>query len=80
MHESCAEWVHEGRWQGVQVTISWVSGHDGITGNEMADMEAKQAISEGSSPWVALPDELQVDELPCSLAAAGSAFKSELKA
>jgi len=37
------------------------------------------AISEGSSPWALLPDELQVDKLLHSLTALVGAFKKELR-
>ncbi len=85
IHDSCDDWMHRGRQQGAWITISLVSGHDGIPGNEAADVEARRVISGGSSPchlvtWVLLLNELQVDELPCSLTTAGSTFKNELRA
>ena len=79
VHNVCDKWEHRGRWQGIQVSFNWVSGHDGIWGNEQVDIEAKTAISEGSSPWASLPDELQVDELPHSLTALVGSFKKELR-
>ena len=60
VHHMCDEWGHKGRWQGLQVCFNWVSGHDSIWGNEKTDAEVKRAISEGSSPWLSLPEILQL--------------------
>ncbi len=46
----------------------------------MADREAKTAITEGSSPPSTLPQLLRNGDLPLSLTAVGSAFKTELRA
>ena len=62
-----------------QLGIHWVSGHDGVHGNECADEEAWRAVSIGSSPESELPETLQGHTLPCSLAAMCSKFKESLK-
>jgi len=33
VHNACDKWACRGRWQGIQVSFNWVSGHDGIQGN-----------------------------------------------
>ena len=52
--------------------------HDGIQGNEHADVEAKMAVSHGSSHVTDLPQVLQDCELPHSLTAVVGAFKQDL--
>ena len=61
-----------------QLTISWVSRHNGVKGNECADNEAKIAAREGSNPENELPEALQGSTLLSSLSALGSAFKETL--
>lgn len=80
VHEACHEWLADGRRRGRQLTIGWVSGHDGVEGNERADSEAKIAASEGSSPEDELPEALQGSALLSSLSALGGAFKEMLRA
>ena len=43
VHEACHEWLTDRRHHDRQLTIGWVSGHDGVEGNEHADNEAKIA-------------------------------------
>ena len=59
--------------------FNWVSGHDGVHGNERADEEARKVASKGSSLEAELPELLQERTLPCSLAALGGKFKETLK-
>ena len=80
VREACHEWLTDRRRSGRQLTIGWVSGHDGIKGNERADDEAKMAAHEGSSPEDELPEVLQGCTLPSSLTALGGAFKETLRA
>jgi ribonuclease HI len=61
------------------LTITWVSGHDGVEGNEKADVEAKKAALNDSSQMSGLPPLLEADPLLHSLAAAQQAFKAETK-
>ncbi|KIJ04479.1 hypothetical protein PAXINDRAFT_30105, partial [Paxillus involutus ATCC 200175] len=59
------------------ISICWISGHDGVEGNEKADEEAKKA-AEGtrhSSPARRLPTFLRRGALPLS----ASALKQEQK-
>ncbi|KAF8992859.1 hypothetical protein BDQ17DRAFT_1253463, partial [Cyathus striatus] len=52
------------------ITLRWISGHSNVTGNEVADMEAKKAAAGSSSPLLSLPPILhQQRGLPVSLAA-----------
>ncbi|KAF9004267.1 hypothetical protein BDQ17DRAFT_1171837, partial [Cyathus striatus] len=37
------------------ITQRWISGHSNVTGNELADMEAKKAATGSSSPLFSLP-------------------------
>src|SRR6266481_3458489 len=63
IREMSNEWICKGCHQGTQLSIRWISGHDGVLGNERADCEAKRAISNGSSPCVDLPCKLQDNKL-----------------
>ena len=78
VHEACHEWLTDRRCRDRQLTIGWVSGHDGVEGNERADNEAKIAVQEGSSPEDELPEALQGSTLRSSLSALGGAFKETL--
>src|SRR6266481_4376798 len=64
----------------MQVTLSWISSHDGVEGNERADVEAKEATEDGSSLEPLLPPLLQEGPLPTSITAAGQTFRGELSA
>ena len=59
------------------ITLSWISGHDDVAGNEEADREAKLAVSNGSSPEAALPCVLR-SSLPLSVSAVRQGYKSKL--
>src|SRR6266481_2044876 len=78
VHGLCNEWHRADRQRRKRVYISWVTGHDGVVGNERADTEAKHAVKDGSSPEDELPGKLCQGELPRSLAAARAAFKDEI--
>jgi len=78
VHTLCDRWRQCGLRHRERVSISWISGHDGIQGNELADKEAKMAVSCGSSHVADLPQFLQGRELPHSLTAVAGAFKQEL--
>ena len=67
VHEACHEWLTDRRRRNRQLTIGWVSRHDGVEGNECADNEAKIAVQEGSSPEDELPEALQGSSLRSSL-------------
>ena len=79
-HEACHEWLTDRRHRNRQLTIGWVSRHDGVEGNERADNEAKTAACEGSSPEDEPPEALQGSTLLSSLSALGGAFKETLQA
>ena len=78
VHDLCDEWQRKDHAQHTRINISWIMGHDGVEGNERADAEAKKVIQEGSSPHSMLPELLQNKELPRSITAAGSAFRTEV--
>ncbi|KAG2037076.1 hypothetical protein BDR03DRAFT_828559, partial [Suillus americanus] len=60
-------------------TVRWISGHDGVAGNELADQEAKRAAESRSesSPRTHLPPYLRKGVLPCSISALKQAQKLE---
>ena len=49
VHDACEEWTAGDRRGRRRLGISWISGHDGVKGNERADEEARKAVSDGSS-------------------------------
>jgi ribonuclease HI len=55
-------------FKGVDITLFWVPGHSRVTGNELADVAAKEAASGTSSPLRSLPTLLK-KPLPASKAA-----------
>ena len=57
--------------------IAWISGHDEVAGNEDADSEARKAAAGESSQMTALLEFLKTDTLPCTLAAARQAFRTD---
>jgi hypothetical protein len=63
----------------VRLRIRWISGHDGVEGNEAADAEAKEASTGDSSTSSELPTFLQSDELPHSVAATRQTFRMGLR-
>ncbi|KAF8994478.1 hypothetical protein BDQ17DRAFT_1181584, partial [Cyathus striatus] len=63
----------------VEVTLCWVPGHWDIEGNEVADQEAKRAITQGSHPRKELPHLLR-QTLPISNSAINSVHKKKIKA
>ena len=60
------------------LSITWISGHDDVEGNELADKEAKLATEDGSSEMHLLPPFLANDAMPQSLSATQQVFKEEL--
>lgn len=62
-----------------RVTVRWISGHDGVAKNELADQEAKRAADSRSesSPRTHLPPFLRKGTLPCSISALKQAQKRE---
>jgi len=74
----CDEWRKKDHVQRTRINIGWITGHDGVEGNERADAEAKKVIQEGSSPHSMLPELLQNEELPRSITAAGLTFRTEV--
>ena len=46
--------------KGAEVSITWIAGHTGLTGNELADSEAKKGALEAKSLGTA--DSLSVNE------------------
>ena len=62
----------------LQLKISWISGHDGVAGNEKVDEEAKAVAKGDSSPWQELPMLLQSDPLPLGAMAVKQHFWAEL--
>ena len=79
VHEGSNDWLTSDGSRRRQLGIHWISGHDGVHGNERADEEARRAVSVGSSPESKLPEMLQGHSLPCSLAALCGKFKESLK-
>jgi ribonuclease HI len=62
----------------LQITFRWIPGHKGVEGNEKADEQAKQSITEGSSDERELPDQLRTP-LPRSKSALICANNEKLK-
>ncbi|KAG2133703.1 hypothetical protein DEU56DRAFT_692111, partial [Suillus clintonianus] len=60
-------------------TVRWISGHDGVEGNEAVDKEAKRAAKNkrDNSPRALLPPYLRKGVLPCSISALKQAQKQE---
>jgi ribonuclease HI len=59
--------------------LAWISGHDGVGGNEAADAEAKEAAEGSSSQEGELPVYLRGRPLPRSIAAARQHFRTGLR-
>ncbi|KAG2073310.1 hypothetical protein BDR04DRAFT_954491, partial [Suillus decipiens] len=61
------------------ITVQWISGHNGVAGNKLADGEAKQAAESQSesSPRQHLPPYLHKGILPCSISALKQVQKQE---
>ncbi|TFY76246.1 hypothetical protein EWM64_g7767 [Hericium alpestre] len=65
------------RGRGYRLRVRWIAGHEGCEGNELADVEAKAAAENNSSPVDQLPKYLQ-KPIPDSLSAAKQAFLKAL--
>jgi ribonuclease HI len=68
----------ERKFRNIKLTIRWVPGHEGITGNEEADRLAKKAVQKGSSASRRLPPMLR-RPLPTSKQAASRRIMGGLK-
>ena len=62
----------------LQLRVSWISGHDGVAGNESIDKEAKAAAKGDLSPCHKLPSLLQSNPLPFSTKAIKQHFRVKL--
>ena len=62
----------------LHLNVSWVSGHDGVAGNERMDIEAKAAAVGSSSAELELPPLLRSSPLPHSVTAAKQHFHASL--
>jgi ribonuclease HI len=63
---------------GDRIRLRWIPGHQGVKGNEAADVEAKRAAEGETSPGKDLPKILK-KELPTNKAAAKQRFSKEVK-
>ena len=70
--------LHERSSSDLHLNVSWVSGHDGVAGNEHVDNEAKAAAVGSSSAELELPPLLHSSPLPHSVTAAKQHFHASL--
>lgn len=70
----------QNRNHNLRVTFKWIPGHKGVEGNELADEQAKKAITEGSSTGSAqsIPEQLK-GPIPYSKSATKQAYNEKLK-
>ena len=78
IHLLCDRLSADERQHPLKITFTWISGHDGVQGNECADTKAKKAATKDSSPRSALPAKLHVQELPYSTTAVWGTYDIEL--
>ena len=78
IHSYCNRMTAASRHFPISLCIDWISGHNSIVGNELADPEPKKAASMDSSPETVLPAKLRVPELPYSLNTVQNTYRLDL--
>ena len=79
IHELANRVATPSRRRRIDLSISWISGHDGVRRNEEVDAEAKRAAAGNNSQLSDLPPLLEAKPLPCSLAAMRQAFRADVR-
>ena len=79
IHELANRVATPSRRQRIDLSIYWISGHDGVRSNEEVDVEAKRAAAGDNSQLSDLPSLLEAKLLPYSLAAVRQAFRADVR-